>query len=45
MAQVIADDLGPDIVMPEGEEETKKVSTRRDARKQQGAKRAGCEGK
>jgi translation initiation factor IF-2 len=32
--QVIADDLGPDIVLPEIEEETKRVSTRRDARKQ-----------
>jgi translation initiation factor IF-2 len=34
--QIINDDLGPDIVMPEPtEEEPKRVSTRRDARKQQ----------
>jgi translation initiation factor IF-2 len=33
--QIIADDLGPDIVMPEGEDDEKKpVSTRRDTRKQ-----------
>ncbi len=32
--QVIADDLGPDIVMPEADDEPKKVSSRRDARKQ-----------
>ena len=33
--QIIADDLGPDIVMPESDEEAKKAtSSRRDARKQ-----------
>jgi translation initiation factor IF-2 len=32
--QVIADDIGPDIVMPEIEEEPKRVSSRRDSRKQ-----------
>jgi translation initiation factor IF-2 len=32
--QVIADDLGPDIVMPDADDEPKKVSSRRDARKQ-----------
>jgi translation initiation factor IF-2 len=32
--QVINDDIGPDIVMPELEDEPKRVSTRRDARKQ-----------
>ncbi|HEY7574278.1 MAG TPA: translation initiation factor IF-2 N-terminal domain-containing protein, partial [Thermoanaerobaculia bacterium] len=32
--QIIADDLGPDIVLPEVEEAPKRVSTRRDARKQ-----------
>ncbi|MBV9494464.1 MAG: translation initiation factor IF-2 [Acidobacteria bacterium] len=33
--QIIADDLGPDIVMPaEGEEEARPTSNRRDARKQ-----------
>jgi translation initiation factor IF-2 len=31
---VINDDIGPDIVMPELEDEPKRVSTRRDARKQ-----------
>ncbi|HEX7153432.1 MAG TPA: translation initiation factor IF-2 [Thermoanaerobaculia bacterium] len=34
--QIINDDLGPDIVMPEGEDEPRRVSTRRDARKQLG---------
>ena len=34
MAQVINDDLGPDIVLPPIEEEAKKVSSRRDAPKQ-----------
>jgi translation initiation factor IF-2 len=32
--QVIADDIGPDIVMPDLEDEPKKVSSRRDSRKQ-----------
>jgi translation initiation factor IF-2 len=32
--QIINDDLGPDIVLPDIEEEEKKASTRRDARKQ-----------
>jgi translation initiation factor IF-2 len=32
--QVIADDIGPDIVLPEIEEGSKRVSSRRDARKQ-----------
>ncbi|HEX7705113.1 MAG TPA: translation initiation factor IF-2 [Thermoanaerobaculia bacterium] len=32
--QVINDDIGPDIILPDVEEETKRASTRRDARKQ-----------
>src|SRR6185436_1685170 len=32
--QVIADDIGPDIVLPDVEETAKRVSSRRDARKQ-----------
>jgi translation initiation factor IF-2 len=32
--QIINDDLGPDIVMPDVEDEPKRVSSRRDARKQ-----------
>jgi translation initiation factor IF-2 len=35
--QVIADDLGPDIVLPDVEDAPKRVSTRRDARKQTSA--------
>ncbi|HEX9986529.1 MAG TPA: translation initiation factor IF-2 [Thermoanaerobaculia bacterium] len=34
--QIINDDLGPDIVMPEGDDEPRRVSTRRDTRKQMG---------
>ncbi|HKR63287.1 MAG TPA: translation initiation factor IF-2 [Thermoanaerobaculia bacterium] len=35
--QVIADDIGPDIVLPDLEEGPKRVSTRRDARRQSSA--------